>query len=36
MAALAGLRLCHRYADWSRAPFGPASPAHVSVYELPA
>ena len=35
MAALAGLRLSERYADWSRAPFGPASRGHVSVYELP-
>lgn len=36
MAALAGLRLRERYADWTRAPFGPASRGHVSVYELPA
>jgi SAM-dependent methyltransferase len=35
MAELAGLRLRERYADWSRAPFGPASREHVSVYELP-
>lgn len=35
MAALAGLRLRERYADWSHAPFGPASREHVSVYELP-
>jgi len=33
MARLAGLRLRARYADWSRAPFGPASRGHVSVYE---
>jgi hypothetical protein len=36
MAALAGLRLRERYADWSRAPFGPDSRGHVSVYESPA
>ena len=36
MAELAGLRLRKRYADWSRAPFGPASRGHVSVYESPA
>lgn len=35
MAELAGLRLRKRYSDWSRAPFGPASRGHVSVYELP-
>jgi SAM-dependent methyltransferase len=35
MAELAGLRLRQRYEGWSRAPFGPASPGHVSVYELP-
>jgi len=35
MAELAGLRLRERYADWSRAPFGPDSRRHVSVYERP-
>jgi SAM-dependent methyltransferase len=35
MAELAGLRLRKRYADWSHAPFGPASRGHVSVYERP-
>jgi SAM-dependent methyltransferase len=35
MAQLSGLRLRERYADWSRAPFGPASRRHVSVYEMP-
>jgi SAM-dependent methyltransferase len=35
MAELAGLRLRERYADWSRALFGPASSGHVSVYEMP-
>jgi SAM-dependent methyltransferase len=33
MAELAGLTLRERYADWSRAPFGPESRGHVSVYE---
>jgi hypothetical protein len=32
MARLAGMRLEHRWADWSRAPFTALSPAHVSVY----
>ena len=35
MAKLAGLRLEHRWADWHREPFGPDSPAHVSVYAKP-
>ncbi len=33
MARLAGLRLRDRFADFLRAPFGPASGYHVSVYE---
>ena len=33
MARLAGLRLRHRWADWSRAEIGPDSQRHVSVYE---
>ena len=33
MARLAGLRLRHRWADWSRAAIGPDSQRHVSVYE---
>jgi SAM-dependent methyltransferase len=33
MARLAGLRLRHRWADWSRAEIGPTSQRHVSVYE---
>jgi SAM-dependent methyltransferase len=36
MARLAGLRLRERYADWRRAPFGPTSQNHVSVYERPS
>lgn len=36
MARLAGLRLKHRWRNWSKAPFGPGSTAHVSVYELAA
>lgn len=35
MAVLAGLRLEGRYADWNRAPFGPDSPGHVSVWRKP-
>jgi SAM-dependent methyltransferase len=35
MAALGGLRLRERYADWSRTPFGSASRGHISVYERP-
>jgi SAM-dependent methyltransferase len=35
MAELAGLRLRARHAGWDRAPFGPGSRGHVSVYELP-
>jgi len=31
-AAAAGLALEHRWEDFTRAPFGPASPRHVSVY----
>jgi SAM-dependent methyltransferase len=33
MAELAGLRFRERHADFSRAPFGPGSRSHVSVYE---
>jgi hypothetical protein len=36
MAELAGLRRRERYANWRRAPFGPASGGHVTVYEMPA
>jgi len=36
MARLAGLRLEHRWADWGRAPFGPESTKHVSVYRTEA
>jgi SAM-dependent methyltransferase len=35
MARLAGLRLRDRWAGWDRAPFGPDSGGHVSVYERP-
>ncbi|GIJ80923.1 Methyltransferase domain-containing protein [Micromonospora phaseoli] len=34
MAGGAGFRLAERYADWDRAPFGPDSTSHVSVYRL--
>jgi len=33
MARIAGMRLVHRWADWSRAPFTSESAAHVSVWE---
>ena len=33
MARIAGMRLVHRWADWSRAPFTSESPSHVSVWE---
>lgn len=33
MARLAGLRLRHRWSNWSRAEIGPDSGRHVSVYE---
>jgi SAM-dependent methyltransferase len=33
MARLAGLRLRERWASWQRAPFGPGSAGHVSLYE---
>ena len=33
MARIAGLRLRHRWADWSRAPFTADSHKHVSVWE---
>ncbi len=33
MAQLAGLRLCERWASWSRAQFTDESPSHVSVWE---
>jgi SAM-dependent methyltransferase len=36
MAELAGLRRRERYANFRRAPFGPASGGHVTVYEMPA
>jgi len=32
MAELAGLRLCDRWRDWSRAPFGEGSDNHVCVF----
>lgn len=32
MAAQAGLHLQHRWADWLKTPYGPDSPAHISVY----
>jgi hypothetical protein len=35
MARIAGLRLVHRWADWSRATFTGDSPSHVSVWEKP-
>lgn len=35
MARLAGLRLRHRWADWTRAPFTSESESHVSVWERP-
>ncbi len=35
MAQLAGLRLRHRWADWTREPFISASSKHVSVWEKP-
>jgi hypothetical protein len=35
MARLAGMRLEHRWAGWSRETFTALSPAHVSVYEKP-
>ncbi|WP_026328803.1 class I SAM-dependent DNA methyltransferase [Streptomyces sulphureus] len=35
MARLAGMRLRHRWADWSRAPFTSESEGHVSVWEKP-
>jgi SAM-dependent methyltransferase len=36
MAELAGLRLRHRWSDWSQAPFTAASTKHVSIYEWPS
>ena len=33
MARLAGMRLRHRWADWSRSPFVADSPSHVSVWQ---
>jgi SAM-dependent methyltransferase len=36
MARVAGFRLEDRWAGWDRAPFGPGSRTHVSVYRLPA
>jgi SAM-dependent methyltransferase len=35
MARIAGMRLEHRWAGWSREPFTALSPSHVSVYEKP-
>ena len=35
MAQLAGLEREHRWADWSRTPFGDTSTDHVSVYRRP-
>jgi hypothetical protein len=35
MARVAGLRLEHRWAGWSREPFTALSPSHVSVYQKP-
>lgn len=35
MAELAGLRLRHRWADWTRAPFTGESRSHVSIWERP-
>ncbi len=35
MARAAGFGLEHRWAGWDRAPFGPTSRSHVSVYRLP-
>lgn len=32
MAGAVGLHLAERWQDWSRTPFGPDSPTHVSVY----
>lgn len=32
MARLAGLRLAHRWGDWRRGPFTPASARHISTY----
>lgn len=36
MARIAGLRLRHRWADWTREPFTSDSDKHVSVWEKPA
>ncbi|WP_194834563.1 class I SAM-dependent methyltransferase [Nocardia sp. XZ_19_369] len=36
MAQLAGLRLRHRWTDWTRTPFTHESRKHVSVWEKPA
>jgi SAM-dependent methyltransferase len=33
MANRAGLRLRHRWSDWSRTPYQSAQPHHISVYE---
>lgn len=33
MARIGGLRLEHRWANWERAPFGPDSTKHISVYQ---
>jgi SAM-dependent methyltransferase len=35
MARIAGMRLEHRWAGWSREPFTALSPSHVSVYVKP-
>jgi SAM-dependent methyltransferase len=36
MARIAGLRLVHRWADWSGSPFTGESASHVSVWEKPS
>ncbi len=33
MAELAGLRLCHRWGDWTQGEFNSSSEKHISVYE---
>jgi SAM-dependent methyltransferase len=36
MARIAGLRLRHRWSDWTGAPFGADSTSQIAVYEKPA
>lgn len=36
MARLAGMRLCERWSDWTRAAFTSQSTSHISVWEMPA